>query len=171
MGIVVPPVGAALTARIGLVCVVSLGKLILYYYFPQSVIPVLNKEVGAHVTLTETPRKAAIQSSLQYGREARQLEGLLETQTHLSSMLAINPDAYTAVTWDTTRFSRPFNEWWCNRNTMPCVRYLAHFRHSCYIDSQDVPATEHPSHCKQIVYRRAGSGHATTYCNIRIKYM
>jgi hypothetical protein len=60
---------------------------------------------GLHVTLTETQRKAAINSPLQNGRIANELEDWLEAQPQRFLMLGITPDSYDSVIWVTSQFS------------------------------------------------------------------
>jgi hypothetical protein len=69
---------------------------------------------GLHVTLTETQRKAAINSPFQFGgnaREledwlnARELEDWLEAQPQRFLLLGITADSYDSVIWVTSQFS------------------------------------------------------------------
>jgi ADP-ribose pyrophosphatase YjhB (NUDIX family) len=53
--------------------------------------------VGLPVTLTETQRKAAINSKFQFGCEPRELEDWLEAQPQLFVLLGITGDSYDAV--------------------------------------------------------------------------
>jgi predicted phosphoadenosine phosphosulfate sulfurtransferase len=71
--------------------------------------------VGLPVTLTNTQRKAAINSKFQSRREPRELEDWLETQPQRFVLLGITADSYDAVIWVTSEFSRPLNSWWMNR--------------------------------------------------------
>jgi hypothetical protein len=64
---------------------------------------------GLLVTLTETQRKAAINSPLQSGRVANELEDWLEAQPQRFLMLGITPDSYDSVIWVTSQFSRHLN--------------------------------------------------------------
>jgi hypothetical protein len=66
------------------------------------------------VTLTETQRKAAINSTYQIGREARELEEKLQAQPQRFAMLGIHDDSYNAVVWVTSQVSCPLNSWWLN---------------------------------------------------------
>jgi hypothetical protein len=61
------------------------------------------------VTLTETQRKAAINSKFQYGREPRELEDWLEAQPQRFVQLGITADSYDALSWDTSQFFGPLN--------------------------------------------------------------
>jgi hypothetical protein len=70
---------------------------------------------GLLVTLTETQRKAAINSPLHFDRFPRDLEDWLEAQPQRFVLLGINVDCYDAVIWVTSQFSRPLNIWWLNR--------------------------------------------------------
>jgi hypothetical protein len=70
---------------------------------------------GLPVTLTETRRKAAINSKFLFGREPRELEGWLEAQPQRFVMLGINVDSYDAMIWVISQFSRPLNIRWLNR--------------------------------------------------------
>jgi hypothetical protein len=71
--------------------------------------------VGLSVTLIETPRKAAINSKFQSGREPRDLEDWLEAQPKRFAMLGITFDSYDAVVWVNAKFSGPLNNMWLNR--------------------------------------------------------
>jgi hypothetical protein len=71
--------------------------------------------VGLSVTLTETPRKAAINSPFQSGREPRELEDWLEAQPQRFAMLEISVDSYDAVVRVTSQFFGPLNNLWLNR--------------------------------------------------------
>jgi ADP-ribose pyrophosphatase YjhB (NUDIX family) len=66
---------------------------------------------GLPVTLTETQRKAAINSPLQNGRVANELEDWLEAQPQRFLMLGISPDSYDSVIWVTSQFSGHLNGW------------------------------------------------------------
>jgi 8-oxo-dGTP pyrophosphatase MutT (NUDIX family) len=61
--------------------------------------------VGLTVTLTETQRKAAINSPLQNGRVANDQEDWLEAQPQRLLMLGITADSYDSVIWVTSQFS------------------------------------------------------------------
>jgi hypothetical protein len=71
--------------------------------------------VGLPVTLTETQRKAAINSKFQSCREPRELEDWLEAQPQRLVLLGITSDSYDAVIWVTSQFSGPLISWWLNR--------------------------------------------------------
>jgi hypothetical protein len=60
---------------------------------------------GLLVTLTVTQRKAAINSPLQIGRIAKELEDWLEAQPQRFLMLGITADSYDSVIWVTSQFS------------------------------------------------------------------
>jgi hypothetical protein len=77
--------------------------------------------VGLPVTLTETQRKAAINSPYQYGGNARDLEDWLEAQRQRLLLLGITVDSYDLVIWVTSQFSRPLNGWWMNRKNQGAI--------------------------------------------------
>jgi hypothetical protein len=60
---------------------------------------------GLPVTLTETQRKAAINSSFQSSNNARELEDWLEAQPQRFLLLGITADSYDSVIWVTSQFS------------------------------------------------------------------
>jgi hypothetical protein len=66
---------------------------------------------GLPVTLSETQRKAAINSKFHSGREPRELEDCLEAQPQRFVLLGITTDFYDAVIWVTSQFSGPLNNW------------------------------------------------------------
>jgi hypothetical protein len=74
---------------------------------------------GLHVNLTETQRKAAINSPNQSGRVPNELEDWLEAQPQRFVMLGIIADSYDAVIWVTSQFAGHLNGWWLNRKTQP----------------------------------------------------
>jgi ADP-ribose pyrophosphatase YjhB (NUDIX family) len=74
-----------------------------------------------HVTLTETQRKAAINSPLQTSRFANELEDWLEAQPQRFLMLGITADSYDSVIWVTSQFSGHLNGWWPNRKTQDAI--------------------------------------------------
>jgi hypothetical protein len=76
---------------------------------------------GLSVTLTETQRKAAINSPLQSGRNANELEDWLEAQPQRFLMLGITADSYDSVIWVTSQFSGHLNGWWLNRKTQAAI--------------------------------------------------
>jgi ADP-ribose pyrophosphatase YjhB (NUDIX family) len=76
---------------------------------------------GLPVTLTETQRKAAINSPLQSGRVANELEDWLEAQPQRFLMLGITRDSYDSVIWVTSQFAGHLNGWWLNRKTQPPI--------------------------------------------------
>jgi hypothetical protein len=55
--------------------------------------------------LTETPRKAEVNSPLQLGRFPRELEEWLEAQPQRFLLLGITADSYDSVIWVTPQFS------------------------------------------------------------------
>jgi hypothetical protein len=57
---------------------------------------------GLRVSLTETQRKAAINSPLQFGRFPRELEDWLEAQPQGFVLLGIIAHSYDAVIWVTS---------------------------------------------------------------------
>jgi hypothetical protein len=71
--------------------------------------------VGLTVTLTETQRKAAINSRYQSSRDARELEDRLDAQPHRFAMLGINAESYNTIVWVTSQFSEPRSNWWLTR--------------------------------------------------------
>jgi hypothetical protein len=73
------------------------------------------------VTLTETQRKAAINSPLESGPDANELEDWLEAQPQRFLMLGITADTYDSVIWVTSQFSRHLNGWWLNRKTQAAI--------------------------------------------------
>jgi hypothetical protein len=66
------------------------------------------------VTLTETQRKATVNSPFQYGADARDLEDRLEGQPQRFLLLGITADSYDSVIWVTSQFSGHLNGWWLN---------------------------------------------------------
>jgi hypothetical protein len=73
------------------------------------------------VTLTETQRKAAINSPLQTGRIANGLENWLEVQPQRFLMLGITADSYDLVIRVTSQFSGHLNGWWLNHKTQAAI--------------------------------------------------
>jgi hypothetical protein len=70
---------------------------------------------GLLVTLTETQRKAAINSKFESGREPRELEGWLEAQPQRFVLLGIDVDSYDAVILVTSsHYSGLLNILWLN---------------------------------------------------------
>jgi hypothetical protein len=65
--------------------------------------------VGLPVTLTETQRKAAINSPMQSSRFPRELEDWREAQPQRFVLLGITADSYDAVIWVTSQFFGPLN--------------------------------------------------------------
>jgi hypothetical protein len=76
---------------------------------------------GLRVTLTETRRKATINSPLQNGRVANELEDWLEAQHERFLMLGISLDSYDSVIWVTSQFAGHLNGWWLNRKTQAAI--------------------------------------------------
>jgi hypothetical protein len=80
---------------------------------------------GLPVTLTETQRKAAMNSNFQSSREpARELEDWLEAHPQRFVLLGITVDSYDAVICVTLQFYGPLNRWWLNRKqqaTIPAI--------------------------------------------------
>jgi 8-oxo-dGTP pyrophosphatase MutT (NUDIX family) len=70
---------------------------------------------GLHVTLTETQRKAAINSPFLNGSDARDLEDWLEAQPRRFLLLGITADSYDTVIWVTSQFVGHLNGLWLNR--------------------------------------------------------
>jgi hypothetical protein len=73
------------------------------------------------VTLTETQRKAAINSLFQNGYDACALEDSLEVQPRRFLLLGITADSYDSVIWVTSQFSRHMNGWWLNRKVQAAI--------------------------------------------------
>jgi hypothetical protein len=73
------------------------------------------------VTLTETQRKAAVNSPFQHGKNARELEEWLEAQPQRFLLLGITADSYDSVIWVTSQFSGPLNGWWLNRKQQASI--------------------------------------------------
>jgi hypothetical protein len=67
------------------------------------------------LAVTQTQRKAAIDSPYHSGREARALEDWLEARPWRSAMLGINADSCNGVVWVTSYFSGTLSIWWLNR--------------------------------------------------------
>jgi hypothetical protein len=76
---------------------------------------------GLHVILTETQRKAVINSPFQNGRVANELEDWLEARPQRFLMLWISPNSYDSVIWVTSQFSGHLNGWWLNRKTQAAI--------------------------------------------------
>jgi hypothetical protein len=57
------------------------------------------------MTLTETQRKATVNSTFQSGENARNLEDWLEAQPRRFLLLGITADSYDSVIWVTSQFS------------------------------------------------------------------
>ena len=70
---------------------------------------------------TKTQRKAAINSPLQSGRNANELEDWLEAQPQRFLMLGITADSYDSGIWVTSQFSGHLNGWWLNRKTQAAI--------------------------------------------------
>jgi hypothetical protein len=77
--------------------------------------------VGSPVTLTETQRKAAINSPFQSGGNARELEDWLEAQPQRFLLLGITAYSYVSVIWVTSQFSVHLNGWWLNRKDQAAI--------------------------------------------------
>jgi hypothetical protein len=78
---------------------------------------------GLPMTLTETQRKAAINSPYQYGGNARDLEDWLEAQLQRFLLLGITADSYDSVIWVTSHFSGSLNGWWLNRKNQATIPF------------------------------------------------
>jgi hypothetical protein len=76
---------------------------------------------GLPVTLTETRRKASINSPFQSGENARNLEDWLEAQPQRFLLLGITADSYDSVIWITSQFSGHLNGWWLNRKVQAAI--------------------------------------------------
>jgi hypothetical protein len=79
------------------------------------------KFAGLPVTLTETQRKAAVNSPLQSGKFPREQENWLEAQPQRFLFLGLTVDSYDSVTWVTSQFSGPLNGWWLNRKQQAAI--------------------------------------------------
>jgi ADP-ribose pyrophosphatase YjhB (NUDIX family) len=97
---------------------------------------------GIRVTLTETQRKAAINSPFQSGGNARDLEDSLEAQLQRFILLGITADSYDYVIWVTSQFSRHLNGWWLNRENQAAI--MSSFDLLCRGVTQDYVSPEHP---------------------------
>jgi hypothetical protein len=73
------------------------------------------------VTLTETQRKATINSPYQFGGNARDLEDGLEAQPQRFLLFGITADSYDSVIWVTSQFSGALNGWWQNRQNQAAI--------------------------------------------------
>jgi hypothetical protein len=76
---------------------------------------------GLHVTLTETQRKATINSPFQSGENARDLEDWLEAQPRRFLLLGIRADSYDSVIMVTSQFSGHLTGWWLNRKVQAAI--------------------------------------------------
>jgi ADP-ribose pyrophosphatase YjhB (NUDIX family) len=76
---------------------------------------------GLPVTLTETQRKAAVNSPFQSGADARDLEDWLEAQPHRFLLLEITADSYDSVIWVTSQFNGHLNGWWLSRKVQAAI--------------------------------------------------
>jgi hypothetical protein len=77
--------------------------------------------VGLHVTLTETQRKAEINSPFQSGENSRNLEDWLEAQPRRFLLLGITADSYDSVIWVTSQFSGHLIGWWLTRKVQAAI--------------------------------------------------
>jgi hypothetical protein len=77
--------------------------------------------VGLPVTLTETQRKAAINSPFQSCDKPRNLEDWLEAQPKRFLLLGITAYSYDSVIWVTSQFSGHLNGWWLNRKMQAAI--------------------------------------------------
>jgi hypothetical protein len=66
---------------------------------------------GLPMTLTETQRKAAVNSRLKSSKSADELEDWLEAQPQRFLLLGITASSYDSVTWATPQFFGPLNGW------------------------------------------------------------
>jgi hypothetical protein len=76
---------------------------------------------GLPVTLTETQRKAPINSPFQSGDNVRNLEVWLEAQPQRFLLLGITADSCDKVIWVTSQFSGHVNGWWLNRKVQAAI--------------------------------------------------
>jgi hypothetical protein len=100
--------------------------------------------IGLTVSLTETQRKAAINSMYQTYHDARELEDCLEAQPLRFAMLGINADPYNAIVWVTSKFSRPLNIWWLNRKQHVCIPYSFESLVGVIRKTSLLPSGKHP---------------------------
>jgi ADP-ribose pyrophosphatase YjhB (NUDIX family) len=76
---------------------------------------------GLPVTMTETQRKAAINSPLQSCDNPCNLEDWLEAQPQRFILLGITADSYDSIIWVTSQFSGHLNGWWLNRKVQTAI--------------------------------------------------
>jgi hypothetical protein len=76
---------------------------------------------GLPFTLTETLRKAAVNSPLLSGRFPRELEDWLEAQPQRFLFVGITANSYDSVIWVTSQFFGPMNGWWLNRKQQAAI--------------------------------------------------
>jgi 8-oxo-dGTP pyrophosphatase MutT (NUDIX family) len=95
---------------------------------------------GLHVTLTETQRKAAINSPFQSGSNASDLEDWLQAQPQRFLLLGITADSYDSVIWVTSQFSGHLNGWWLilkNQAAIPSTfdQLVAELRNTTFLSN------------------------------------
>jgi hypothetical protein len=73
------------------------------------------------VSLTETQRKAAINSPFQSSDNASNLKDWLEAQPKRLLLLGMTADSYDSVIWVTSQFSGNLNGWWTNRKVQVAI--------------------------------------------------
>jgi hypothetical protein len=76
---------------------------------------------GLPVSLTETQRKAAINSPFQSGDNACNLEDWLEARPKRFLLLGITADSCDSVIWVTSQFAGNLNGWWLNRKVQAAI--------------------------------------------------
>jgi hypothetical protein len=76
---------------------------------------------GLPVTLTETQRKAAVNSPFQSCAYARDLEDWLEAQPQRFLLLGSTADSYDSVIWVTSQFFGHVNGWWLNPKVQAAI--------------------------------------------------
>jgi hypothetical protein len=76
---------------------------------------------GLPMTLSDTQRKAAVNSPLQSGKNARELEDWLEAQPQRFLLLGITANSYDSLIWATSHSSGPLNGGWLNRKQQASI--------------------------------------------------
>jgi hypothetical protein len=76
---------------------------------------------GLLVTLTETQRKAAVNSPFQSCEDTRDMKDWLEAQPQHFLLLGITADSHDLVIWVTSQFFGHLNGWWLNRKVQAAI--------------------------------------------------
>jgi ADP-ribose pyrophosphatase YjhB (NUDIX family) len=76
---------------------------------------------GLPVTLTETQRKAVVNSPFQSSADASNLKDWVEAQPQRFLLLGITADSYDSVIWFTSQFFGHLNSWWLNRKAQASI--------------------------------------------------